>query len=796
MTMSFGLSAGWDEDLYADGGISTTALLSAIGPKAKGLLGTPSSKASELLRRATESSKAAALAAELAGRQDFGITQDITADGTAWPAADDSMTDVKPTVEGTLACQTSGPTGRQDDSKRVGGGIFDDAKPLHSGEKEVSNWVSQAPRTLGRLGSFRASSKGGLLAKPIIGNDGASRIRLYRCTPSGSSFSAAGLSEVQSASTKSEPSKPAAAASLLQALVDAGFARKPVQSNDSAPVSPLSGDPTALLESYSKLAPECFGERRAEVFELLGALFHHPITSSTSEKIDSKNQSRQMMLRLSTWLSRANGRTVRAHLAKSHQSVSHATGMCRLLGSSSALEVDGTNYTRQLEAVFHSLSANSVRNALTQLSEVGGQGVHLDRLAAILAACGGSSSSGRDRRQWLRRQLDDWRRQGVSELMGPELWRIYSVLAGDLEEVVADALDWRTAFGLYLWYYGEKDEGSGTSSNSSQHDLKVALQAFEAAVKLHGSSCRFRPVPSYVTAGAAKPPLASQEPSHGTFSKASPEPYDLEFSALQAAAGLIDRCNITHYDFTAYTNQPLDVSLAWHFSVLLLALLGDETAAAASSSPAFQQLTQQYCSTLESQGLSEWAVYVAHFVSSSGARTALFHKLVLGHASAPYSLPLPGEVQEAAKPHWPAIPPSMLWRARALRSEEAHDWAGAAACWYRSGEAQEQAVSIAVGYLLGPTILRHASAPFQRSAAEAVVLAPMTPAARWLLQLLEQLAPAMAHRDLLWAEVGREALGFLRHWSAAGEERFSNESLVRLQWRSEKLRKSIMGLPW
>jgi len=104
-------------------------------------------------------------------------------------------------------------------------------------------------------------------------------------------------------------------------------------------------------------------------------------------------------------------------------------------------------------------------------------------------------------------------------------------------------------------------------------------------------------------------------------------------------------------------------------------------------------------------------------------------------------------------------------------------------------------VTIATGYLLGPTLLGHASAPFQRGSAEAIMLAPMNQAALWLHACLEELSSAMGVHDVLWAEVGREALGVLRHWAKSGQERFEPAALVRLYHRCEQLRKGTLGLP-
>ncbi|CAE8689232.1 unnamed protein product [Polarella glacialis] len=695
-------------------------------------------------------------------------------------------------------------------------GIFDDAKPVEVKDKVAQQWTSSAPRTLGSAGSFRACMRGGLLALPVMQADssGTFRLRLLRLSPGDASSS--------QAPSRVSASLPGRSVVLLEGLVQAGFTVPKATSRTPpfalSPLTPLSGDAKVLLDRCCQLSSECFGVRGAEAFELLGALFGG----------EAPGDKRQVMLRLSAWLARANGRTVSRHLERSSFAASSATCEVRLLSPVSGLEADGVANARRLEAVFHLLTANSVRGALLELNSAGGRGVYFDRLAAILAACGGASASGRERRRWLRRQLEDWRRQGVPDLMGPDLWRIYSLLAGDLSEVVADTLDWRTAFGAYLWYsgagedQGQQDEAPGGPA-AEKSDLQSALGALEAAVRLHGSSCRFRPVPSHVVASASAPSMFSRQEGLG---EARPDPYDLQFNALRAAAGLIDSCDVVHYDYMTYTPDPLDVALSWHFSVVLLALQGGERTAVASAEEGFQRMTRQYCLALELQGLSEWALYVAHFVSDGQARAAMVQRLLLGLSSQGVNVALEeklhlqgtgftigsfqtpritmetlrkGDVSNSSEQEnitpW-GIPEAWLWRARAFRSEEAGDWPGAVHCWLRVGGAEDRAVAIISGYLLGPALMGHASAPFQRGAVEAILLAPMTQPAEWLLSVLEELAPAMAHRDILWAELGREALGFLRHWSQAGQARFNPASVVRLYHRSEKLRKGGLGLPW
>eukprot|EP00930_Biecheleria_cincta_P057441 TRINITY_DN43374_c0_g1_i1.p1 TRINITY_DN43374_c0_g1~~TRINITY_DN43374_c0_g1_i1.p1 ORF type:complete len:771 (-),score=129.86 TRINITY_DN43374_c0_g1_i1:63-2375(-) len=770
MGWTYGLGSDWDEDLYPEGGSASTRLLAELGPKAKGRLGGPGSKASELLRRASEASKAAQ------GVPDDDLTQQV--------CTEDLQTEVLLPHADAIA-PIAFELHRTQQADR---GLFDDAGHVEQGDEELQVWTSRAPKALGLCGSVRGSMRSnGLLAKPAAGPDGTFRIQLFRLG------SPDGCRKAVSSLPTAWPKKASLAEGLLQAQIDCRPVSEQSQSLASGVpllISPAGLDGKALLEHYCKSAFDCFGEHGEESFQLLGALY-------------GRGDKERPQLSLSAWLARANVRTVRRHLDRTKPSSS---------GSNLRLSATGSDGPvpdlRHLESAFHLLTANHVCAALQELRAAAGHGPQFDRLAAVLSACGGASLPGTER-SWLRQQLEEWRRQGMQDLMGQELWRLYSLLAGDLQEVVGDTLDWRTAFGIFLWYgAGGEKEVSGPSMNDdvprkrtgAAANIAQAVEAFQAAVKLHGSSCRFRPVPAHVRSAVPRLEPVQQTRMCEGIARGRSAPSDIQFNALRVAAGLAP-LDISLFDYATYSSDPMDVALSWHFSVLLLALKGGEEAASASAGQAFQRLTQQYCQALELQGLSQWAVYVAHFVSEGHARAALVRRLVHSHAKSDLglgSLCISGQpgVDEAPKPHWPGVPASWLWRARALSCEETQNWSGALACWLRSGEAGDRAVTIATCYLVGPTMLGHASAPFQRGSAEAIMLSPMNSAARWLLAALEKLAPAMAYHDSLWSDVGREALGVFRHWSTIGKERFVPGILVRLYWRCELLRRGTLGLPW
>jgi len=609
------------------------------------------------------------------------------------------------------------------------------------------------------LGSSRSCARAGLLAMPFVsseaGADGRCQIRLVRLVQSREG-------DAEEDSTEPQDSRIPVGEELLEAQVDSGLS----SSSSSAPLGappmlrPSSADSKALLDKYLKLAKPCFGTDGADDFELLKALF------------DCRGK-REVLHKLSAWLARVNRRTVASHLQKS----ATMGRTMRLLSGETCANPGG------MEAAFHHLTANSPRQALRALQGTGA-GPYFDRLAAVLTACGGSAVPGREQRRWLRKQVEEWRRQRVPELMGPDLWRLYSLLAGDME-VACDALDWRTAFGIFLWY-GQSDEEACMDVGSCEHALERVVQSFLSAMVKQVSSSRIRPVPAYALEGEQR---MSRVESEHRFAAGKEEPMSLQFRAIQLAGCFDADCDMSHFDYMTHSKNPQDVALSWHFVVVLLALLGQD-GAAHEGGHAFQRLTQQYSQLLEQQGKDEWAVYVAHFVSDHRARAAMVRRLLISQAKA-CQWDFGGEVQ----PCWQSLPLAWLWHARALACEQVHDWCGALACWQHCGGEEARAVTIACGYLLGPALLGHASSPYKRGAVEAIQLAPMNPAARWLHRSLEDLSAPMSSNDVLWADVGRESLQVLRYWAQEGCARFEPETLVRLHWRCERLRRGMLGLP-
>lgn len=680
------------------------------------------SKAAELLKRATEVRKVetSSQVPEAKASVPGATCSEDSALGFLSPIAE------KPPKDSTLSI-----------------GLFSDASLPSAADKDVRSWASCG----GALScSFRASaSSKGLVALPSVRSDGTFRITLVRLSPS--------LETGKSSSDDKNfrpciaSSSQAGGASLLKAQTEAHFgADKEDGSLDSEArlgppllLAPKNTEATsAVLEKYRKLhmMPEGgLGVFAAETFDLLGALCRCTAenTQATWPPGDARAL-RRATLQLSEWLSRVNAQTAERCIKALNDEGPRALG---IVGG-------GDSQAQSLDTAFLYLGANLVQSAVIELgtSAAGPGGQRFDRLAAIMAACGGATGSGAQRRSWLRRQVMLWRgsskQESVQEVMNPGVWRLYCLLAGELDEVVGRTSDWRTAFGMYLWY-------RLPTPDEDCEEVVGAVKDFEKALEQRGGNCPFRPCAKYLDDTC----------------KSKQQPLDLQFNIIRAMIGLLDWEDLGNFECRTHTRKPLDVALSWHFSVLLIALLGG-SAGRPRLIRGFEVLTQQYCLMLEMGGHWEWAAYVALFINDPRARSHIIQGIILRGAGAHEASLVASEVDPSLACRL-GLPTSWVQHAQALYCETRWDWATATAHRLAS-EGYERALEDA-RHVLAPIVLSHAQAPFLQGPTVSVALRPMQAPAVWFQGVLEALEKSCC--DERWRSTGAaDVLRFLQGWVA------------------------------
>eukprot|EP00403_Amphidinium_massartii_P030414 CAMPEP_0178407530 /NCGR_PEP_ID=MMETSP0689_2-20121128/19476_1 /TAXON_ID=160604 /ORGANISM="Amphidinium massartii, Strain CS-259" /LENGTH=655 /DNA_ID=CAMNT_0020028607 /DNA_START=49 /DNA_END=2013 /DNA_ORIENTATION=- len=626
-------------------------------------------------------------------------------------------------------------------------------------EQRLQSWVAAAPQVLGAGLSFRASMRGGLVAVPVMatgGQPGGFRIKLLRLSPN-----ALHRKQYQPSSDKKDELDDATDLLAAQLEVglrtqDAGSAagqvfRPNVPETISIPQTLLPDGSQAqeLLQRYVRCCSSHADGALKDCFDLVAAV--HLGKSSSPDGSASSSTGRASdatSSRVSAWLAKVNIKTVQA-LLRQKVSAPHS-----LVLQQAAAGKDGEDLDSRLRRVFHYLTANSVRGALRELSKCTDVATRsklpFDRLSMLLAACAGASSQDPERRQWMKLQVARWRAEGVQDLMGPELWRIFCLLGGDLQPVLGESLDWRTAFGMHLWYDANQQEDADMTGEAKRTPrVARALTEFDATVGRQSSSCHFRPVPAYVLKKQREAAASGSSLKNG-----ESEPVDLEFSILRVAVGLLDQQDLAHFDYTGHTSRPMDMALSWHLCLILLALAG------AKAPPAFDLLSQQYSLQLELRGHWEWATYVASFIADARARALLIRGMLQRNVEQPHD----GDV--APLPPIQRIPEGLMWRAQALRCEAVEDWVGAVSCW-RKGTSTWRALTLVLSFLQAPMVLYHARAPLQASQSDMVVLSPMTAPAQWLLSILEEAEGTAAAGSQALADLARMALSFMRRWAKA-----------------------------
>ncbi|KAK3283349.1 hypothetical protein CYMTET_8949 [Cymbomonas tetramitiformis] len=265
-----------------------------------------------------------------------------------------------------------------------------------------------------------------------------------------------------------------------------------------------------------------------------------------------------------------------------------------------AMDIQQARATGGLHAhVLRLLSAHETLEATKLLVQDGAD----VRLGTVLAQGGGNKRT----QKLLQHQLTVWGDHGISEHIGKERLLVYKLLAGRVTEVIQsmpeDSLDWRRAFGLYLWY-----EASPTAS------LEEVLEQYQAALQARRVPI---PLPYYeeVAAGPRRTP-------HQTTS------LDLTYHLLCVAGGRPHTNMLLSSTFSA---DPLDNSLSWHLETVLSALGSSALGAEGEEARACKE-AQLVCGLVAQLQLlpdmSEWAVYVAMHLQDPRARQELVKMLL------------------------------------------------------------------------------------------------------------------------------------------------------------------------
>lgn len=829
--MAFALPSGWDADFSVeeeDGALGALPVqVSERVQRTSHQRRVAASKATELLRRATEASRLGALRddgpppTELLSESHEPEAMAIEIPGSVLEngeprTLDSSMGDV--------------PNAFNDSSIKTGTGMFGEVSPPRSSDPEVRAWTRRAPETLLRERSFRACVRKGFVAVPVSNSGPTYRVRLLRITPE--LCRRAGVTRRNGKKDTGERvDSSSGGLELLEHQMQAGFATPlphcglpPVEMSVPKALVPCVSVAMEVLKQYCEVASASLGPCAQQVFDLLDAFFDGDVATERSWPPTCPLERRRAAQRLSTWLARVNKSTVGRHL----QNLSNAGSRPALLDLRSTPSSDEKSPSR-LMAVYHHLSANSIRNALRELNGASqglerGARMRFDRLAAIVASCGGASTPCVERRQCLRQQLREWRKQGQHELMGPSLWRLYSLLAGDLEWIVSDSLDWHTAFGLFFWYRTPAED----EKPSEGEDLLSAIRSFEAVVKKHGSACRFRPAPEHVRR------VSRSTSSTAAYKVPQTEPYDIEFNLMRAAVQLVSWSELQYFDYLTYTNRPLDVALSWHLCVLLVVLSGGDTTKLAR----FQHLTQQYCFMLELLGHWQWAIHVALFLSEPRARALAVQGLLTRNAEGSPAcgvrslsddagqkrMPMASHSLSRWSKAWPGVPQNWICKADALRCEIKQRWPAAVECWLglvachgneprsEMGDGTNGALAspqtsvvaagatralvLVVSYLLPRALLWHASADFHSAPTEAITLMPMTAPARWLQTWLQEIERDVAKDSAAWALSGHVVLQLMKTWSEDGRYQCTPSELIDICRKGDVVRRCEFGIPW
>jgi nuclear pore complex protein Nup98-Nup96 len=247
------------------------------------------------------------------------------------------------------------------------------------------------------------------------------------------------------------------------------------------------------------------------------------------------------------------------------------------------------------------------------------------RLATLVSQAGSSDEF----RAEVRRQLDDWTKYKSNSLIGYTYRKIYALLAGipDVSQgnpergadhapdvIVNENLDWKRAFGLYLWH-------------GCPFELGVADVLEQYTEALSSSHPPSKPLPPYL-----------EQPDANNRWEMPTEPTDVLFNLIKMYADrtLALEDVVTSRDCGA---SPTDVRLPWHISFLLSQALqrrdfadredADESGTRYSATA--NQMTESYAAQLEEEGQWTWAAYVLLHLAYAESRRVALKALLFRH---------------------------------------------------------------------------------------------------------------------------------------------------------------------
>ncbi|EKD04006.1 hypothetical protein A1Q2_01680 [Trichosporon asahii var. asahii CBS 8904] len=282
------------------------------------------------------------------------------------------------------------------------------------------------------------------------------------------------------------------------------------------------------------------------------------------------------------------------------------------------------------------------------------------RLATLVSQAGGPEVF----RSEVLRQLDDWTKFKANSVIGYDYRRLYALLAGitDVSKgdssrgadaapdvLVAEGLDWKRAFGLYLWHGRPFEETIGQVFGAYTHALDDA----------HPPA---KPIPPYL-----EKPDGEREWNMAT------KPTDVLYNLIRMFVDLTVPLEEV-LSARGCSPSPTDLRLPWHLYLLLTQALEardfsdreEPNAEGIAFSASANELTRSYAAQLEEEGQWTWAAFVLLHLELPEARRNAVRELLFRH-------PNPNNSERMFLVNTLRIPPAWLHEVKAAEFATEND---------------------------------------------------------------------------------------------------------------------------